>query len=96
MTPNIISVISDATLLAAFAGGMLGMGRKLGWYQRRITEMDKKLKGACEGIDELDEKRQVSEKASARYEEKLDNVTDILKEVKSMLMNHVVNGSKHE
>jgi hypothetical protein len=93
---NVVSVISDATLLVALGGAVLGVGRKMGWYQRRMVEMSKKIEGVCRDVSDLDEKRQVSEKASARYEEKLDSATEILKELKNMLMNHVMNGRKHE
>jgi hypothetical protein len=92
MIANLISVLSDGTLLVGFVTSAVIVGRKIGWYERRIQDMDKRLRGACENIDVLDEKRQVSEKASARYEEKLDNVTDILKEVKSMILQHITNG----
>lgn len=94
MPANLVSVLSDAVLLVGFAAMAIGVGRKLGWYQRRIQDMDKRLKDASGEITTLDEKRQISEKATARYEEKLDNVITILGEVKSMIFTHVTNGKQ--
>ncbi len=90
---TVFSIISTASILAGFLASVLAIGRKLGWYQRRIQDMDKKLEGACKDLTSLDEKRQESEKASARYEEKLDGIVAILKEVKDLVFSHMINGT---
>ena len=93
MTANLISVLSDGTLLIGFVTGAIAVGRKIGSYERRIADMKKQINAACADIQTLDLHIQENDKATARYEEKLDNAIDILKEVKSMVLQHVTNGN---
>lgn len=96
MQANIVSVISDAALLAGFVGGAVAVGRKLGWYQRKIMEMGRKMDGVCKEVQVLDEKRQENELANAsftsKYGEKIDNIAGVLAEVKDMIFRHMTNG----
>ena len=98
MQANIVSVISDATLLAGFLGGAVAIGRKLGWYQRKIKDMSDKMNGICKEVETLDQKRQASELENAsftsKYGEKIDNIAGLLSEVKKMLFDHVTNGKQ--
>ena len=98
MQANILSVISDATLLAGFLAGAVTIGKKLGWYQRKITDMGKKMEGICRDVEELDQRRQASElenkSFTSKYGEKIDNIAGVLAEVKDMLFKHVMNGNK--
>lgn len=89
---NIVSVISDAALVVSFITSAVLVGRKIGWYERKIKTMGDTLNKVCRDIDNLDAKRQENEKSSVRYEEKLDGIGKVLGEVKDLLFQHVING----
>lgn len=98
MQTNIMSVVSDATLLAGFLTGAITIGRKLGWYQRKITDMGKKMEGICRDVEDLDQKRQANElenkSFTSKYGEKIDNIASVLAKVERMLFEHVTNGNR--